>query len=161
MTLEFQSNKIKGEFMYMMNKERIEKAFISANTDYGIENVLLIDEVSQNAVKIAAEMRVPVNVDSKQPVITENGQNVKDVEFTVDMDAILSQIFELHDRGDFIAQNKCYIERHKIRNIQTLHPQVNEDDVRNHFEQYPELIDEAKQEVMDVLSFKNFRISTE
>ena len=147
--------------MYMMNKERIEKAFISANTDYGIENVLLIDEVSQNAVKIAAEMRVPVNVDSKQPVITENGQNVKDVEFTVDMDAILSQIFELQERGDFIAQNKCYIERYKIRNIQTLHPQINEQDVQNHFEQYPELIDEAKQEAMDVLSFKNFRISTE
>lgn len=147
--------------MYMMNKERIEKAFISANHDYGIENVLLIDEVSQNAVKIAAEMRVPVNVDSKQPVITENGQSVRDVEFTVDMDAILSQIFELQERGDFIAQNKCYIERYKIRNVQTLNEQVDEDDVRNHFEAYPELIDEAKQEVMDILSFKSFRIEVE
>lgn len=147
--------------MYMMNKERIEKAFISANTDYGIENVLLIEEVSQNAIKIAAEMSIPIDVDSKAPVRNEKGQDVKDVEFTVDMDAILSQIFELHEQGDFIAQNKCYIERYKIRNVQTLNEQVDEDDVRNHFEVYPELIDEAKQEVMDILSFKSFRISTD
>ena len=147
--------------MYMMNKERVERAFISANHGYGIENVLLIDEVNQNEIKIAAEMQVPIDVSSKEPVKTANGQSVRDVEFTVDMDTILSQIFELHDRGDFISQNKCYIERYKIRNIQTLHPQINEQDVQNHFEQYPELIDEAKQEAMDVLSFKNFRISTE
>ena len=145
----------------MMNKERIEKAFISANTDYGIENVLLIEEVSQNAIKIAAEMSIPIDVDSKAPVRNEKGQDVKDVEFTVDMDAILSQIFELHEQGDFIAQNKCYIERYKIINVQTLNEQVDEDDVRNHFEVYPELIDEAKQEVMDILSFKSFRISTD
>ena len=147
--------------MYMMNKERVERAFISANHGYGIENVLLIDEVNQNEIKIAAEMQVPIDVSSKEPVKTANSQSVRDVEFTVDMDTILSQIFELHDRGDFISQNKCYIERYKIRNIQTLHPQINEQDVQNHFEQYPELIDEAKQEAMDVLSFKNFRISTE
>lgn len=147
--------------MYMMNKERIEKAFISANTDYGIENVLLIEEVSQNAIKIAAEMSIPIDVDSKAPVRNEKGQDVKDVEFTVDMDAILSQIFELHEQGDFIAQNKCYIERYKIINIQTLNPQVSEQDVQNHFERYPELLDEAKQDVMDILSFKNFRIEVE
>lgn len=147
--------------MYMMNKERIEKAFISANTDYGIENVLLIDEVNQTEIKIAAEMQVPIGVSSNKPVKTANGQSVSDVEFTVDMDAILSQIFELHEQGDFIAQNKCYIERYKIINIQTLNPQVSEQDVQNHFERYPELLDEAKQDVMDILSFKNFRIEVE
>lgn len=147
--------------MYMMNKERVERAFISANHDYGIENVLLIDEVNQNEIKIAAEMQVPIDVSSNKPVKTADGQSVRDVEFTVDMDAILSQIFELQERGDFIAQNKCYIERYKIRNVQTLNEQVDEDDVRNHFEVYPELIDEAKQEVMDILSFKSFRISTD